>query len=242
VGVGRNVAILKRLADATPIHLVAPTGVYRDEFVPTALRSLTVDELAGEWIRDLTEGMEGTDIRAGFIKIALSDDGPTALEIRNLKAAVRASQATGAVIGSHTVGGVAARKELDILEAEGLDLHRFIWIHTQSEPDVAIHLEAARRGAYVEYDSIGTTAERHTAMKRFVQELLSAGFADQILLSHDAGWYQPGQPHGKPENTDIRGYTALMTEFIPGLGVSAELIRKLTIDNPARAFARPVLQ
>jgi len=242
VGVGRNVTILKRLADSTPIHLVAPTGVYRDAFIPAAMRSWSVEQCAEAWIRDLTVGMEGTDIRAGFIKIAMSDDGPTELEIRNLKAAARASKATGAVIGSHTIGGVVARKELAVLEAEGLDLHRFIWIHTQTEPDVSVHIDAARRGAYVEYDAIGTGPETEQAMQGFVLKVLEAGFGGHILLSHDAGWYQPGQPHGKPENLDIRGYTPLINTFIPGLmaaGVSSDTIHKLTVENPARAFGRP---
>jgi hypothetical protein len=77
VGVGRNVAVLQRLAEVTPIHIVAPTGLYREQFVPPRLRSMSVEELAEEWIRELKEG----------IKISVSDDGPTPLEVRNLQAA-----------------------------------------------------------------------------------------------------------------------------------------------------------
>src|SRR5260370_30323651 len=126
IGVGRNVSILQRLAEETPIHLIAPTGVYTEAFVPPSLRDLSVEALSDLWIHDLTEGMDGTRGRAGFIKIAMSNDGPTPLEVRSLKAAARASRQTGAVIGSHTVGGAVARREIDILETEGLDLDRFI--------------------------------------------------------------------------------------------------------------------
>src|SRR5438105_2063311 len=109
VGVGRNVGILKRLADATMVHIVAPSGVYRDAFVPATLRDLNAEAVADLWIRDLTQGIDGTQVRAGFIKIAMSDDGPTPIEVRNLKAAAKASKETGAVIASHTIGGNIAR-------------------------------------------------------------------------------------------------------------------------------------
>jgi phosphotriesterase-related protein len=240
VGVGRNVRILKRLADATPVHIIAPTGVYRDAFVPAALRDLSAAAVADLWIRDLTQGIDGIQVRAGFIKIAMSDDGPTPIEVRNLKAAARASRETGAVIASHTIGGSIARREMDILESEGLDLRRFIWVHTQAEPDVAFHLEAARRGAYVEYDAIGAAPNSDAAMRDFVLEVIKAGLVQHGLLSHDAGWYQPGEPGGNPTNGKVRGYTALMTEFIPALraaGVSTETIQQMTVTNPAQAFA-----
>ncbi len=241
VGVGRNVAVLLRLAEVTPIRLVAPTGVYRDAFIPASLRDVSAEALAEMWIRDLTEGMEGTPIRAGFIKIAMSDDGPTPLEVRSLKAAARASKQTGAVIASHTIGGAIARREMDILEAEGLDLHRFIWVHAQTEPDIAVHREAARRGSYVELDAIGAPGQSQVAMRDAVLALVEAGYAAHILLSHDAGWYQPGRPEGQPEG-GMRGYTALTEEFIPALrqcGVSDDLIHTMTVTNPARAYALP---
>jgi phosphotriesterase-related protein len=164
VGVGRNVTVLERLAEVTPIHIVAPTGVYREEFIPPRLRSVSAEELTEEWVRDLTEGIEGTTVRAGFIKLSVSDDGPTPLEVRNLQAAAHASRQTGAVVASHTANGALARHEMEILETAGLDLDRFVWVHANLEPDVALHLEAARRGAFVEFDAVGAEWQSQPAM------------------------------------------------------------------------------
>ena len=240
VGVGRNVTVLKRLAECTPIHIIAPTGVYRQAYTPPALRNTDKEELAEMWIKDLSEGMEGTDIRAGFIKISMSDDGPTELEIRNLKAAVIVSQETGAVIASHTPNGAIARREMDILQTEGLPLNRFIWVHANLETDQAVHLEAAQQGAYVEFDAIGWEWQSQSAIAYYTESLIEAGYADRILLSHDAGWYDPSQPDGQPEDQGIHGFTTLVEEFIPNLqdrGVADDLIHTITIENPGRAFA-----
>lgn len=239
VGVGRNLSVLQKLADATPMHIIAPTGVYRDAYIPAALREIGEDELAELWTKELTEGIEGTSIRAGFIKLAMSDDGPTPLEIRNLRAAVKASQRTGAVIASHTIGGTVAKKEMDVLEAAGHDLHRFIWIHAQTETDVAVLKEAARRGAYVELDSVGAPHQSQPELLDVTVALIAAGFIVQLLLSHDAGWYNPARPDGLPDG-GYRGYTALMKEFLPALsarGISEGQIRQITVYNSAQAFA-----
>src|SRR3990172_617891 len=90
-GVGRNIHILRYLAERTNMKIIAPTGVYREAFIPADLLDLSMEALAEMWIKDLTEGIESTPIRAGFIKIAMSDDGPTQREVRNLRAAARAS-------------------------------------------------------------------------------------------------------------------------------------------------------
>jgi phosphotriesterase-related protein len=241
VGVGRNVAVLRRLAESTPIHIIAPTGRYREGLIPTELIGLSAAELAEIWFRELTEGMEGTDSRAGFIKIAMSDDGPTPLEITSLKAAVLASRRTGAVVASHTIGGAVARREMDILEAEGHDMRRFIWVHAHTEPNTAIHIEAARRGVWVEFDAIGAEQwHPQAALLDSVVALLDAGDVDNMLLSHDAGWYDPAQPDGHPQPGGIRGYTALFEYFSPALrarGVDDAMLHTLTVTNPARAYA-----
>ena len=241
VGVGRNIAVLQYLAEITPIHIVAPTGLYREEFIPPGIRSMSAEQLAEEWVRDLTEGIEGTLVRAGFIKLSVSDDGPTAREVRNLKAAAWASRQTGAVVASHTACGAIAQSEIEILESAGLDLERFVWVHANLEPDVALHLEAARRGAYVEFDAVGAEWQSQPAML-YTLALIEADCAERILISHDAGWYDPSQPDGQPEGDGIRGFTVLVEEFIPALrarGVTDDLIRLITVTNPGQAFAFP---
>lgn len=237
-GVGRNVEILKIIAKTTPIHIVAPTGVYREAFIPAALLNVSQDDLSDAWIMDLNVGIDKTDVKAGFIKIAVSDDGPTVLEVRTLKAAAAASIATGAAVASHTIRAFSAFKEMDILEDEGMDLHRFVWVHANAEAGKLEHLKAVQRGAYVEFDSIGAPYSDQAALLDYTISLIDAGFASHILLSHDAGWYQPGQPGGQPEG-GIRGYTALVDAFLPALrarGISEELIHQLTWTNPAQAF------
>jgi phosphotriesterase-related protein len=235
-GVGRNIAILRDLAERTRIKIIAPTGVYREAYIPVELLDVSQEKLAEMWVKDLTEGIEGTDSRAGFIKLAVSDDGITEREKRNLKAATRASLATGAVIASHTIGGLRAMEEMDILEEAGLALNRFIWVHANAETDMSYHLKAAQRGAYVELDGLGPASLEDHA--RFTQNLVEAGFAGQVLLSHDAGWYQPGSPTGEPES-GYRGYTFLGRTFIPHLqqmGISDDVIRQLVHTNATQAF------
>jgi phosphotriesterase-related protein len=239
VGVGRNIEVLQRLAEVTPVRIVAPTGVYRDAYIPEALRGMDEEDLAALWTSELTEGIEGTSIRAGFIKLAMSDDGPTALEVRNLRAAARASKATGAAIASHTIGGRVARAEMDVLSEAGLDLHRFIWVHAQTEPDISILKEAAGRGAFVELDTVGAPFQSQEELLATALTLIEAGLSEHLLLSHDAGWYNPARTDGLPDD-GYRGYTALVSEFIPALlrsGVTQEQVRQITVNNPLRAFA-----
>jgi phosphotriesterase-related protein len=239
VGVGRNLEVLQSLAEATSIQIVSPTGVYRDAYIPKSMRDLSEEELAVLWTKELSDGIQGTSIRAGFIKLAMSDDGPTALEIRNLRAAARASQSTGAVIASHTIGGKIARREMDVLEESGLDLGRFIWVHAQTEPDVTILEAAARRGAYLELDAVGAPYQSQAELLEVVLALIEAGFADHLLLSHDAGWYNPARLDGLPDG-GYRGYTALTADFLPALrqrGITEEQLQMITMQNPIRAFA-----
>lgn len=128
---------------------------------------------------------------------------------------------------------------MEILESAGLDLGRFIWAHANLETDPAIHLEAAKRGTYVEFDAVGAEWQPQNALLDYTLALIEAGYAENTLLSHDAGWYDPSRPDGQPEG-GIRGYTALVEEFIPALharGVTDDLVHLITVTNPAQPFA-----
>ena len=127
---------------------------------------------------------------------------------------------------------------MDFLEEAGLDLQRFIWVHAQTEPDISVILEAAGRGAYLELDSVGAPYQAQAELLTMATELIEAGFAGQLLLSHDAGWYNPGSPAGLPDD-GYRGYTALTQSFMPELlkqGVTEEQLQLITVKNPAHAL------
>jgi len=236
VGVGRNVEILRALSEAIDLPVVAATGSYRDDRVPVELRTLSREALTEWMVRELTEGIEDTGIRAGFIKLASTDSGLTPLEERLLRAAAHASRATGAAMASHTVAGAVALRQIAILEEEGADPRRFIWVHANNEPDPALHTEAARRGAYLEYDAIGAPGQSDQHYIDLIRRAADGGLARQVLLSQDAGWYDAGQP-----KAPIRGYGYLVQHFLPALrqaGFAEAEIRTLTVENPQRAFAR----
>ncbi|MEX2011177.1 MAG: esterase [Chloroflexota bacterium] len=237
VGVGRRADIDRAVSEATGFPLVVPTGVYREPWVPGWVHEASEDALH-EWMLGELEGeIEKTGVRAGWIKLSAGDDGLTPTETKILRAAARAAKATGAVIGSHTIKGRVVRDQLEIIEAIGLTANRFIWIHTQAEPDFELHLEVARRGAWVEYDAIGSDDFDDAVFVGRVGRVLDADLGGHLLLSQDRGMYDPAQPGGGTP----RPYTHLAEVFLPLLrtaGVDDATIRQLTEANPFAAFAR----
>jgi phosphotriesterase-related protein len=235
-GVGRRADILRAVSAATGFPLVAPTGVYREPWIPPWVHA--ADEAAlGAWmVGELTEEIEATGVQAGWIKIGAGDDGLTACETKVLRAAAAASAATGAAVGSHTLRGRVARDQLDVVEAAGGAPDRYVWIHAHQEPDFAWHRAAVDRGAWVEYDGIGEPGT-DDAFVALVLRALEAGLGDRLLLSQDRGWYDPAQPGGGTP----RPYTYLSEKFLPHLsdaGVDDATIDRLTRTNPFSAFAR----
>lgn len=246
-GVGRNVHILARLAEATGLAIIAPTGVYTESFAPRFLLEMSERGLETRFIEEIETSIEGTGVRAGFIKLASSPHGLTDFERRVLRAAARAALATGVAIGSHTTSGATCLEQLSLLEQEGLPANRFIWAHAQTEPDSEFHCEAAGRGAYVEFDDIGAhlagTSESSPMGEQadktsigLVTHMVNARFADRVLLSQDAGWYNANEPGGGYQ----RGFSYLLDVFVPkmdasGLGDAVQLIVQR---NPWNAFAK----
>jgi phosphotriesterase-related protein len=238
VGVGRRADIDRAVSETANLPLVIPTGIYREPWVPDWAHAAREAKLAEWMLSELQGEIEQSGVQAGWIKLSAGDDGLTDCETKILRAAATAGRKTNAVIGSHTIRGRVVRDQLDIVEKMGYASDRFIWIHTQAEPDFELHLEMARRGAWLEYDAIGNTdVENDEFYVQHIQRLLDAGLGNQLLLSHDRGWYDPALPGGgvpKP-------YTYLPEQFLPKLraaGVDDVTIHQLTHINPFRAFAR----
>ncbi len=234
-GVGRRADIDLAVSQATGLPIVVPTGNYREPWIPDWVRDASEAELEAWMVRELEERFDEADYRAAWIKISAGDDGITPLEARILRAAARAGARTGALIGSHTIRGRVVMEQLDIIEAEGYRADRFIAIHAQIEPDFALNKAVAARGAWIEYDNIGQAPDGPLVER--VLGMLAEGRVDQLLLSHDLGWYDPAQPGGGTP----RPYTHLMTDFLPLLraeGVAEATLTRITHDNPFNAYAR----
>lgn len=236
VGVGRRADILKAVAEAAGVPLVVPTGIYREPWVPAWAHAAAEDALCDWMLGELNGQIEQSGVRAGFIKLSAGDDGITDCEAKILRAAARAARATGAAIGSHAIRGRVVRDQLDIIERAGYTAERFIWIHASAEPDFALNLEMARRGAWIEYDWIGDPAADAGFIERIVG-MLDAGLGERLLLSHDRGWYDPAQAGGGTP----KPFTYISQHFLPKLraaGLGEDTIHTLTHANPFRAFAR----
>lgn len=234
--IGRDPQLLRALSERTGVRFVTNTGYYGaagDKFVPAHARELSAEALAAIWIAEAREGIGDTGIRPGFIKIGVDPEAAlSAIDRKLVEAAALAHRETGLTIAAHTGSGPGLAM-LEILEAHGVAPEAFVWVHAQNAPDGAI-FEAARRGAWISLDGLRPESlERHLAVLLMLRE---ADLLGRVLLSHDAGWYDPG----KPDGGTFRGYETLFVDFAPMLrsrGIdAAELMRILTA-NVARAFA-----
>jgi phosphotriesterase-related protein len=238
-GVGRDPSWLAGLARATGLHVVMGSGWYRGAHYPAEalIDRRSVDALADEIVRDATEGVAGTGIRAGIIgEIGTDKPWLSAQEERVHRAAARAARRTGLAITTHAVQSTVGLDQLTVFEAEGADLTRVVIGHADSHPSLDYHLAIVERGATVEFDFLGmafTPLERHGEGRivENLRELLARGHVDRILLSQDVCHDSQLRRYGG------NGYTYLAETFLPRLraaGVSDAEIRMITVDNPRR--------
>jgi phosphotriesterase-related protein len=233
---GRDPRLLARLAKAAGLHILTNTGYYgaaKDRYVPRHAHEEHADQLADRWTREWSDGIEGTGVRPGFIKTGV-DGGPLSpIDRKLVQAAARTHARTGLTIASHTGDTRAALDQFEVLAQERVRPDAFIWVHAQSDWDLGSRVEAARQGVWVEIDNVDeqtvpACVERVTALK-------SRGCLTRLLVSHDAGWYRPGEPRGGA----FRGFETAYTAFVPALrqaGWSADDVEQLMVKNPAAAF------
>jgi phosphotriesterase-related protein len=237
VGVGRYVAAVKAVSEETDFPIVVPTGIYREPWIPDWAHNAEEAALRDWMLGELQDEIEDTGVQAAWIKLSAGDEDMTETEAKILRAAGTAGRETHACIGSHTVAGRVVKDQLAVLEEVGYPLDRFIWIHAQNEDDFDVNVELARRGVWIEYDAIGSASFDDDFFIDRIRRMLDAGLGDRVLLSHDRGWYDPSKPGGGTP----RPFTYISETFLPKLeeaGMDEETIRKMTVDNPFRAFAR----
>lgn len=233
--IGRDPLLLRRLSELSGLHIITNTGFYKAPYLPAWAEQTMPEELAEHWIAEWEEGIEGTGVRPGFIKIAVNPGPLIPVQRAIVRAAALTHLATGLTVASHTAHVQAAQESLDIVEQAGMDPARFIVVHANAINELTEHDALAARGAWLEYDGIGPESlDWHLTL---VRHALERGYERQVLLSQDAGWYRVGEPNGGA----VRPYTDLVARFVPLLGaagIAAEEVHQFLVENPRRALER----
>ncbi|ASO21751.1 phosphotriesterase-related protein [Actinoalloteichus hoggarensis] len=250
IGQGRYIPRIARIAAQSPVNILVATGVYAYREIPPYFFYQGPGTLFGGpdpmtemFIRDITEGIGDTGVRAAVIKAAHEDAelSPATEEI--LRAAAQAQRATGVPITTHTNSVVGnGGQVLDLLVAEGVDPSRVIIGHSGDTEDVDYLLRLVDGGCYLGMDRFGmdpiASLEQRIAV---VAELARRGHADRMVLSHDTCCFIDYlAPERRPELFPRWEYTHIHDDVIPALrrlGVTDSDVHTMLVENPRRIFA-----
>ena len=225
------------MSERTGVNFVMGCGWYREPYYPPSdlIDQRPVDDLAREIILEINQGVGDTGIRPGIIgEVGTDKSWVSAQEERVHRAAARAHLATGLPLTTHSIGKPVGLTELAIFEDEGVDPQRVIIGHCDHPFSLFIdyHLEILKRGAIVQFDTIGSKLPQlDQRALRILLDLLDRGYADQLLLSHDVCKMQQLRCLGG------NGFAYVLGTFLPMLrqaGVPEVLITKMMVENPKR--------
>jgi phosphotriesterase-related protein len=249
---GRDPEYAAEAADKSGLKVIVATGVYNEALgFPQHFRMIGPDDIAEIYVRELTEGIGSTGIKAGIIKTATggvpgwtNDTEITKQEKKALAGAARAHKATGAPILCHNNElSPFGRETLDIFEAEGVDFNRVLIGHACGVGDMRYYFDILERGAWLGFDRFGLEPIAPDRMRlASLFGLLAVGY-DRIMLSHDAvacwlGRMTKGATD-MIEKSPNWNYSHICKNILPALrkgGVSEQAIRTLTVDNPRNYF------
>ncbi|MES2824495.1 MAG: hypothetical protein V4732_12895 [Pseudomonadota bacterium] len=245
VGLGRNPQLLKALSIASGMKIVTTTGAYLSadlQFKPDYFDSMSAEALSEKWINEWQNGIDGTGIKPGMIKIGVGGGSLTTGETKLLKAAILTHKKSGMVIGCHVgpwkevkpgFNGKSALDQVKLLTEAGVCTNRWVWIHAQNEEDFQTHQQALAHGAWISYD--GYHPDQTQKYVDLIARVKTAGHLNKLLVSQDAGWYTAAEPNGGKFNS----FAPLMTNLIPALksaGFTSDDLAQIFVLNPAEAF------
>lgn len=233
---GRDVLLLEKIARKSGIRIITNTGLYgarENKYMPKYAYEKTAENLAEMWINEYQDGIDGTSIRPGFIKIGVDNSDPlNTMHQKLVKAAALAHLKTGLTIASHTGKAIGLWPQLKILKEMEVSPEFFIWVHAQEENNNNNYLKAAEMGCWISLDGLGWELEKHVEKILFAKK---HGILDRILISHDSGWYDP-----QKEVQTIKPYTNIFKKLYPELkshGFTDDEFELLITVNPAKAFS-----
>jgi len=240
IDLGRDVGLIAEAAKRSGMQIIVATGIYYTEY-PFHFRMREDKEMEDLFVRDITQGISTSGIRAGVIKCATE---PVMHEMneRVLRNAARASNATGTPICTHTFPeNKTGLDQQRVFKEEGVDMSRTVIGHSDDSDDISYLEQIIQNGSYCGMDRIGIQRPRTSEQRAdMVAALVEKGYADRLTLSHDSCQNFHWAPEGLVEQlAPTWRMTHIPLEFLPMLrerGVSDDAIEQMTVRNPRKIF------
>lgn len=251
LGLGRYLPRVQRVAEQVDVNIVVATGLYTYNEIPfqfhytgPGLLFDVPEPLTELFLKDLSEGIADTGVRAGFLKCAIEEQGLTPGVERVMRAVGAASAQSGAPVtvhtNPHTRSGLVAQR---VLAEEGADLTKVVIGHSGDTTDIDYLVELADAGSYLGMDRFGLDVllpfEDRVAT---VLELLRRGYAEKMVLAHDAScfidWFDP---EAKRQVVPRWNFRHISEDVIPALlegGASEQDVETMLVANPRAYFER----
>lgn len=231
---GRRVDLLKMISDSTDIRIITNTGFYGaagDRYIPEFAYRASARSISEIWIDEFENGIKGTDIRPGFIKLAF-DDGrpPSDIDKKLLEAGILTHLSTGLTLAVHTGNNMEALElQMQLLRDNDIHPSAWIWTHANKVGDDTVLIGLAAKGAWISLD--GANESNINEYIRKIDLFKQNNLLHKVLLSHDGNGFPGGGP--------IRGFEAIFESLIPEMltnGFTEDDIHQILVRNPKEAF------
>jgi len=246
---GRDIQFSRGVSEETGLQVVPCTGIYTYEYLPMFFVTRDADAMADLFVHDIEQGIQGTEVKAAFLKCAADEPGVTENIEKVHRAVGRASVRTGAPIMAHSrPASQTAYRQIEIFEEEGVDLSKVQIAHTGDTDDVDYIERVLEKGVYIGMDRYGLEIflpiEKRNAT---VTALLERGYADRMFLSQDycatLDWYSVEVEEqllaaGAAKDWSM---TLVFDQVIPSLreaGMTDDQLETMMVENPKRWLGR----
>ena len=240
---GRDIELIQEVSRESGVQVIAATGNHLA--VPRPFGEVSPDVIAAMYVREIKEGIEGTGIKAGIIKVASDRGGVTQPQENVLRAAALTHKQTGIPISTHTWSpDRVGDQQVRILEEEGVDLNRVYIGHSSDDTDMGYLLGLLAKGVWLGMDRYPGGRDPSTpnweVRTEIVKKLIDEGHCGRSMLSHD---YSVPKARYMPEEQEARraanpdGFNFIGRYVLPrlkDLGATDQDIHTMMVDNPRR--------
>jgi phosphotriesterase-related protein len=240
---GRDVEFMRRVSEQTGLQVVPCTGIYTYDHLPPFFVGRDPDQIADLFVADIERGIQGTEIKAAFIKCAADEPGVTENVEKVHRAAAKASIRTGAPIMAHSrPASETAPRQVEIFLEEGVEPSKIQIAHTGDTDDLDYIERLLETGVWIGLDRYGLEMFLPYEQRQVTTlALLERGYADRIFLSADScgtiDWFPQAAIEqmlaaGMAKDWDIRMVPQRVLPDLREAGLTGDQEQTIMVANP----------